>query len=56
VNLDTIVELIHRRGIWAYVEQTGGGCATIYAGAQYTNREKDTIYGSEILKLRSGAR
>jgi hypothetical protein len=46
VNLDTIVELIHRQGIWAYVEQTGGGCAKIYAGAQYTNREKDTIYAA----------
>jgi hypothetical protein len=46
LNLDTIVELIHRQGIWAYVEQTGGGCATIYAGAQDTNREGDTIYAA----------
>jgi hypothetical protein len=46
LNLDTIAELIHRHGIWAYVEQTGGGCATIYAGAQYTNRKAGTTYAA----------
>lgn len=34
LNLDTICTLLRERGIPAYVEQTGGGVATIYAGEQ----------------------
>ncbi|MEU4295404.1 hypothetical protein AB0E63_44900 [Kribbella sp. NPDC026596] len=33
LDLDDVVDRIHEQGVWAYVEQTGGGCATIYAGA-----------------------
>lgn len=44
--MDTVVELIHDMGIWAYVEQTGGGCATIYAGAKYTDNEGDQRYSA----------
>ena len=32
INMDAIVEALHRMSVPAYVEQTGGGCATIYAG------------------------
>lgn len=32
LNMDRICELLAAKGIPAYVEQTGGGCATIYAG------------------------
>jgi hypothetical protein len=32
--------------VWAYVEQTGGGCATIHAGAQVQSPEGDTIYAA----------
>lgn len=32
IDMDAIVELVEAEGIQAYVEQTGGGCATIYAG------------------------
>lgn len=32
VNFDEVVELVRAQGIAAYVEQTGGGCATILAG------------------------
>jgi hypothetical protein len=32
LNLDTIVEQVRRAGVHAYVAQTGGGVATIYAG------------------------
>lgn len=32
LNFDSICELLRAQGIPAYVEQTGGGCATIYAG------------------------
>jgi hypothetical protein len=32
INLDRVVALLTARGVFAYVEQTGGGCATIYAG------------------------
>lgn len=34
VNLDRICDWLHLYGVPAYVEQTGGGCATIYAGEQ----------------------
>ena len=34
-SLDAVVAGLHERGIPAYVEMTGGGCATIYAGGQH---------------------
>jgi hypothetical protein len=36
LDLDEIVDRIHEQGVWAYVEQTGGGCATIFAGAWHS--------------------
>lgn len=36
LDLDEIVDRIHEQGVWAYVEQTDGGCATIYAGAWHS--------------------
>jgi hypothetical protein len=35
INLDKIVEILKAQGIPAYVEQTGGGCATIFAGVKF---------------------
>lgn len=35
IDLDAVVEHLHRMGVHAYVEQTGGGTATIYAGARW---------------------
>lgn len=32
LDLDKVCDLLKERNIPAYVEQTGGGCATIYAG------------------------
>jgi hypothetical protein len=32
ISMDRVCELLRARGIPAYVEQTGGGVATIYAG------------------------
>ncbi len=32
LDMERIVDILHNRGVHAYVEQTGGGCATIYAG------------------------
>lgn len=32
LNMDEVVDHLHGLGVSAYVEQTGGGCATIYAG------------------------
>jgi hypothetical protein len=32
INFDTLVALIKDRGMPAQIEQTGGGCATIYVG------------------------
>lgn len=42
IDMDEVVNLIHEAGIPAYVEQTGGGCATIYAGTRYVSREPFT--------------
>lgn len=41
-NADTITEMVKAAGFKCYVEQTGGGCATIYAGE--THEEPD--YGT----------
>jgi hypothetical protein len=46
LDMDRIVRLVTVQGIWAYVEQTGGGCATIYAGARYTNRFGDPAFAA----------
>ncbi len=35
VDMQVVVEFINREGIPAYVEHTGGNCATIYAGVPY---------------------
>lgn len=32
IKYDEVVALVEAAGLFAYVEQTGGGCATIYAG------------------------
>jgi hypothetical protein len=35
LNMDEIVRaIVEDHGIYAYLEHTGGGCATIYAGAR----------------------
>lgn len=34
LDLDLVVDLVRRAGVHSYVEQTGGGCATIFAGAR----------------------
>lgn len=44
LNMDTIVELINRQGVWAIVDQTGGGCATIHAGDHTSTRDGAPIY------------
>jgi hypothetical protein len=41
LNLDHVVTLVRRQGVFAYVEQTGGGCATIYAGEAYPDPASD---------------
>lgn len=38
-SLNAVVEGLQQRGIPAYVEQTGGGCATIYAGGMHVSEE-----------------
>lgn len=44
ISLDKIVDLIRATGFEAYVEQTGGGTATIYAGSVFTDAEGDPRY------------
>lgn len=44
LDMDVIVDHVRRMGVWAYVEQTGGGCATIFAGAQRVNAAGDPVY------------
>lgn len=38
INMDLIVKFLNRAGVDAYVEQTGGGCATILAGKKEADR------------------
>jgi hypothetical protein len=38
LDFDEIVRLVQVQGVPAYVEQTGGGCATIYAGDMQKQR------------------
>lgn len=44
LDMDKIVDLLRAGGITAYVEQTGGGCATIYAGESYVDSHGDERY------------
>lgn len=45
VDLDKVCDIMSRdHHIKAYVEQTGGGCATIYAGPKYTDDSGDGRY------------
>jgi len=46
LNMDTIVELVKAEGFPAYVEQTGGGVATIYAG--HTFKDTDSFGGIDV--------
>jgi hypothetical protein len=39
VSFDEVVRLLTEKGVAAYVEQTGGGCATIYASRQWGPEE-----------------
>lgn len=47
INLEQIAAFIRPElpGVTCYVEQTGGGCATIYLGDSYTVGPLDKIYG-----------
>lgn len=38
LNMDEVVRRLNDAGVDAYVEQTGGGCATIFAGVQSDER------------------
>jgi hypothetical protein len=46
LNLELVAELVHEVGVWASVEQTGGGCATIYGGARYLDQSGDLRYAA----------
>ncbi|MEV6967564.1 hypothetical protein AB0M47_20915 [Hamadaea sp. NPDC051192] len=39
LDMDLMVQLLKDAGIYAYVEHTGGGCATIYIGNQTPDPE-----------------
>jgi hypothetical protein len=40
IDMQEVVDELHRRGVHAYVEQTGGGVATIYAGPQHEDEDE----------------
>lgn len=44
IDLNVVCDHLHARGVAAYVEYTGGGCATIYAGEQYLDEEGERRY------------
>jgi hypothetical protein len=44
VDMQAVCRILNQRGIPAYVEHTGGGTATIYAGGTYTDPYGDQRY------------
>lgn len=44
VSFDKLVSKLHKLGIPAYVEQTGGGCATVYVGTPFEDESGDLRY------------
>ncbi len=45
IDLERLADAVRQRtGAEAYVEQTGGGCATLYAGPQWTDEHGDQRY------------
>lgn len=46
LNMDRVVELLKAKGVSAYVEQTGGGVATIFAGPSYEEPDYGTRYAA----------
>jgi hypothetical protein len=45
-NMQRVLHLVLRAGVHAYIEQTGGGCMTIYAGAQHEDSEGATRWAA----------
>lgn len=45
-DLSCVVEIVKAAGVPAYVEHTGGGCYTIYAGATRTDVDGDTRHAA----------
>lgn len=41
VDMQVVAEIVSRHGVPAYVEHTGGGCSTIYAGVAYEDEGGD---------------
>lgn len=48
INLDRIAERLVTDGIAAYVEQTGGGCATIMVGEHAADAKGDPRYQAVV--------
>jgi hypothetical protein len=44
LDLDWFVNLLHAGDIPAFIEQTGGGCATVYAGVPYRDADSRVRY------------
>jgi hypothetical protein len=44
LDLDAVVDILHKNDVEAYVEQTGGGTATIYAGKQADHEEPRYVW------------
>lgn len=45
ISMDKVCQYLQRAGIKAYVEQTGGGTATIYAGTMGTDMRWPAVAG-----------
>jgi hypothetical protein len=46
IDMDRIVELVVAHGVTAFVDQTGGGTATIYAGLTHADAAGDLRYAA----------
>lgn len=50
IDLELVAEFVSAKllGVRCYVEQTGGGCATVYLGNTYTPRASDPLANHEV--------
>lgn len=51
LDLDKVVALLKDKGVTAYVAQTGGGTATIYAGEMFYREEERVRWNGDVKEV-----
>lgn len=54
IDMQKVCDLVHLADIPAYVEQTGGGCATIYAGRCFARPRIDPDPSTKLWDVAAG--